>query len=214
MKARGLLALVVALVGILLALPAGAAEPLKVGTKEAPPFVVRRADGSLDGPSIRLWRELAEGLGVTYTLEERDLTGLLDGVRDGSLDVAVAAITVTSEREATMDFTHAFHTTGLAIVARKSERSLWVAVADTLLSRELLQLVALLGLIQLFVGTLVWLLERRHNATQFPEAVAPGVVQRVLVVGGDDDDGGLRGTRRLGPGWAGWWRWAGCSARW
>jgi polar amino acid transport system substrate-binding protein len=154
---------------------AGAPASLRVGTKAAPPFVIRRADGSLDGPSIRLWRELAEGLGVAYTLEERDLTGLFDGLRDGSLDVAIAAITVTSEREAAVDFTHPFHTAGLGIVARRRDRSLWLALVDTVLSRELLGFVIVLGLLQLAFGSAVWLLERRRNPEHFPAGALAGI---------------------------------------
>ncbi len=150
--------------------------PLRVGTKEAPPFVVRGADGALDGPSLELWRGLAEALGVTYTIEERDLAGLLDGVRDGSLDVAIAAITVTSEREATLDFSHPYHTSSLAIAARRRDSPLWAGVLGTLLSVELLQLIALLAAVQLVVGTLVWILERRANPRQFGDGGARGLL--------------------------------------
>jgi ABC-type amino acid transport substrate-binding protein len=162
---------------------AHAAEPtttdmpavLRVGTKEAPPFVERRADGTLDGPSIRLWRELAEELGLRYELQERDLAGLLDGVRDGSLDVAVAAITVTAEREATIDFTHPFHSAGLGLAVYTRDRGPWAAIAQTLLSADMLRLIGALALLQLAVGTTVWSLERRRNPEMFPQPPVLGI---------------------------------------
>ncbi len=149
--------------------------PLRVGTKESPPFVVRREDGTLDGPSIRLWRELAEALEMPYAFEERSLEGLLAGVEDGSLDVAIAAITVTSQRERTMDFTHPYHTAGLAIVTHGSDNGLWIALFETLVSRDFLELVLALALIQLLVGAVVWRVERGHNPDQFPKGLGAGL---------------------------------------
>ena len=161
--------------GVLFSLLGEPREPLRVGTKEAAPFVVRGPDGTLEGPSLRLWDELADDLEVDYELEERDLSGLLDGLRDGSLDVAVAAITVTAEREQTIDFSHPFHSAGLAIVTPRRDHGLWMALFDTLLSRALLQLVAVLAIVQFAVGTLVWLLERRRNPEQFAERPVSGL---------------------------------------
>lgn len=177
MRIERLFVMLVVLIAVLGSPAAHAAErrSLRVGTKEAPPFVVRGPDGTLDGPSIRLWRELAEDLGVAYTIEERELGGLLDGVRDGSLDVAIAAITVTSERETTMDFSHPFHTAGLAMATRRRERSLWLALADTVLSSDLLRLVAGIALLQLVVGASLWLVERHSNREQFPKDPRAGL---------------------------------------
>lgn len=173
------------LVGLFVALmllgwtpPSRAAEPdspvLRVGTKVSPPFVVRRPDGRLDGPSIRLWRELADELGRDYELEERPLEELLSGLRDGSLDVSIAAITVTAERERTVDFSHPYHTAGLAIAAERRHQSVWSTVLATVFSRSLLELVGFLAIVQLAVGVLVYLLERRTNP-QFSEGTARGV---------------------------------------
>jgi len=150
-------------------------RPLRVGTKVAPPFVVKRADGTFDGPSIQLWRELAADLQLTYSFEERDLAGLLSGLSDGTLDVSVAAITVTSDREKTVDFSHPFHTAGLAIAVRKRERSIGRTVVTMLMSSALLELVFILAVLQLVVGTLVWMFERRTNTAHFGGSTARGL---------------------------------------
>ena len=98
-------------------------KTLTVGTKQAPPFAIKRPDGSWHGISIDLWRDIANDLGLTYELHEFDLQGLLSGVQDGSLDLAVAALTITAEREKGMDFTHAFYTTGLGIAIARGKKS-------------------------------------------------------------------------------------------
>lgn len=147
---------------------AGAGAPaLRVGTKTAPPFSFRGKDGAWTGLSIELWDEVAGQLGVTYTLEERDLPGLLSGLEDGSLDVAVAALTITADREATMDFTHPFYTSGLGIAVAPKNRQGWPATVRGLFSWDLLKALGALVAVLFLTGFLVWIFERRRNAEQF-----------------------------------------------
>jgi polar amino acid transport system substrate-binding protein len=97
---------------------AGTAGELVVGTKDAPPFAMKREKGDWKGISIDLWRHVADKLKLQYRIVEAEsVASLLDGVRAGNFDVAVAAITVTSAREQQVDFsTPYFHTgTGRAI---------------------------------------------------------------------------------------------------
>ncbi len=142
-------------------------KTLTVGTKQAPPFAIKRANGSWYGISIDLWRAIANDLGMTYELHEYDLQGLLSGVQDGSLDLAVAALTITAEREKRMDFTHAFYTTGLGIAIPRGQKNGGLGFIRSFLSWGFLQIIAALGLILLLVGVLVWLSERKKNPQQF-----------------------------------------------
>lgn len=148
---------------------------LRVAVKQAPPFAVRGADGSWSGTSIELWRAIADELDLRYELHETSLDDMLAGVAEGRYDVAVAALTVTSEREEIMDFTHPFHTTGLAIAVSSQREPYWRGVLQTVFSLVFLKLIGALALIQLCVGTLVWMLERRANPEQFPNEVRRGV---------------------------------------
>ncbi len=142
------------------------ADTLVVGVREAPPFVVRNADGSLDGISIRLWAAIASELELRYEFKEKDLRGLLDGLTDGSLDVAVAALTVTPERERLMDFSHPFHASGLGIAVAQEPGGVWATVG-AVLSWRLVHALGALALVLLVVGLVIWLLERRANPGQF-----------------------------------------------
>lgn len=142
-------------------------RPLVIGTKQAPPFAMRGTDGTWHGLSIDLWRAVAEDLGLTYEIEERDLEGLLSGLEDGSLDAAVAALTVTAEREAILDFSHPFYSSGLGIaVAPDRGLELW-RVLGQLLSPALLKAVGTLVLVLFFTGFLIWFFERKRNKEQF-----------------------------------------------
>ena len=154
--------------------PVDSAQVLVIGTKEAPPFAIKQADGSWQGISINLWEAVAEDLGLRYEFRETDLPGLLAGVEDGFYDAGVAALTITAEREERMDFSHPFHVSGLGIAVQLEEGGLWLAV-QRLVSPTFLKVVgALFGLL-LLVGAAVWLFERRHNPEQFGGSAAQGI---------------------------------------
>jgi ABC-type amino acid transport substrate-binding protein len=138
-----------------------------VGTKEAPPFAMKGPDGKWTGISIELWEDLATKLKWKYKFQEMDLDHLLAGVTNGSLDAAVAAISVTSDRERVMDFTHPFYTTGLGIAVVAHDSTPWLAVLRRVVSWQFLAVVGLLGLVLMGVGFLIWLCERRSNREQF-----------------------------------------------
>ncbi len=145
--------------GLLLALaPAPAlaqSQPrrtLVIGTKAAPPFAIKSSDGTWSGISIDLWEGIAADLGYRFELQETDLDGLLAGVRSGAYDAGVAALTVTPEREAAMDFTQPFHISGLGIATRSRERRRWLAVAEQFFSLAFLKVVASLVALLFLVG--------------------------------------------------------------
>jgi polar amino acid transport system substrate-binding protein len=168
------------LVALVCSAPAAAQSPpaprtLVVGTKEAPPFAIKGADGSWSGISIELWRQVAEELGYTYELRESDLAGLLQGVSSGDFDVGVAALTITPDREASLDFTHPFHVSGLGIAARRGQGGTWIGVLRPFLSTAFLRVVLGLSGLLFLVALLVWLFERRLNAEQFGGSAWRGI---------------------------------------
>ena len=155
------------------------AEPAKkkivVGTKDAPPFSMRDAGGRWHGISIELVNRIAEKLDLEVEWRELTLDGLLDGVQDGTLDAAAAALTVTAEREERIDFTHAFHTSGLGIAVPARPESGWSAILGRVFSSEFLKAVFALVVLLLAVGFALWLFERKRNAEQFGGKTAAGL---------------------------------------
>ena len=146
------------------------AQPLTVGIKEAPPFVMSGngpSEGLDIGISIDLWEELAQRLDLDYTFETRNLEGLLTGVEDGSLDVAISAITVNAEREAHLDFSHPYYRTGLGIMTRLEGQNSALVMLRRVFSLDTLLIIASLCVLLALAGLAVWLFERRANAEQF-----------------------------------------------
>jgi ABC-type amino acid transport substrate-binding protein len=136
---------------------------LIIGTKEAPPFAMKQADGSWYGMSIELWRRIAGQLHLRYDFREATLQELIDHTADGTFDAAVGALTVTSAREKVVDFTQPFYMTGLGIaVPARGEISLW-PIIRSLVSLRFLQAVLALVAVALCVGLAIWLIERRHT---------------------------------------------------
>ncbi|HXQ84038.1 MAG TPA: transporter substrate-binding domain-containing protein [Xanthobacteraceae bacterium] len=137
---------------------------LVIGTKDAPPFAMKAADGSWQGISIDLWRHVADELHLHYRFaEEPNVQGLIDGVAAGKFDVAAAALTVTAGRVRILDFTQPFYATGLGIAVPVGGEASWLPIIRTLTSFGFAQaILALVGL-ALAVGFLVWFFERHHN---------------------------------------------------
>jgi polar amino acid transport system substrate-binding protein len=145
-----------------------------VGTRVVPPFVILEDDGTYSGLTVHLWDRIARELGTPYRFRELDIPGMLEGVEDGTLFASAAALTITAEREARVDFTHPFLVTGLGIAVVREPVGLWGAVLS-LLSPELLWVVLLLLALLVFWGALVWVFERKKNAEEFGGSPAQGI---------------------------------------
>jgi ABC-type amino acid transport substrate-binding protein len=146
-----------------------------VGTKEAPPFAMKGADGAWHGLSIDLWHEVAAELGLAFELREYNLVQLLDSTAAGSVDAAVAAVTITAEREEQLDFSHPFYSGGLSIAARRKASTPWLSVLGRLFSYAFIKVIAALAGLLLAVGVVAWLLERRRNPEQFGGGAVRGI---------------------------------------
>src|SRR4051812_29123780 len=157
----------------------GATSPIErelvIGTKEAPPFAMKAADGTWQGISIDLWRRIADDKKWRYRFAEvQAVSELIGGVATGTFDVAVAALTVTPGRERVLDFTASFFSTGLGIAVAAGGPPSWRPVLTALTSFGFVQaILALVGL-ALAVGLIVWFFERRHNE-EFGGGVARGL---------------------------------------
>ncbi len=152
----------------------GNGQTLIVGTKVAPPFVMKNAQGDFTGISIALWEAVADDLGLDYRYQETSLDDLFTGLEDGSLDVSVAALSVTAERETRIDFTYPFFTTGLAIAVPLKGNAFWATVKRFFSWQFFTALLALAGVL-LAAGAGMWAFERHRNAEEFGGSTAKGL---------------------------------------
>ena len=144
------------------------AETLVVGTKASPPFaMVDERTGEWSGISIDLWERIALELGYQTEFRDMPLEELLDGVAAGELDLAVAALTVTADREREADFSHPYFQSHLAIAVPAVQDTQLGAVLSALMSPAFLSALGVLLVLLTGIGLLMWLAERRANADEF-----------------------------------------------
>jgi ABC-type amino acid transport substrate-binding protein len=181
------------LLAILLAyLPAAAAapaaaqqqeQPLRVVTKSIPPFVIQGPDGELSGFSIDLWDALAGELGQPYEWVWVETVGdQLDAVEAGTADAAIAAITITEEREQAVDFTFSYFESGLGILTTTNTSMPVLDALAIAFSPALLRLLAFVLALLIIVGHLIWLFERRTNP-DFPKDYLHGIWSGIWYAG-------------------------------
>lgn len=142
--------------------PVDPPRPLVVAVKPSPPFTIPGPDGQWSGISFELWQAIADATGQPFELRELPLSGMLAGLEDGSVDVGVAALTVTAEREAAFDFTHPFFQGGLGIAVHQAPPSA-SRIVWRVLSARFLQTIAALVAVLFVSGLLMWFFERKHN---------------------------------------------------
>ncbi len=171
LRARPIAAILAGCLVIVLPHAVGRAQPvvapidkeLVIATKEAPPFVMMRPDGTLYGISIDLWRRVSDRLHLRYRFSvQPSVEALLSGTQEGAFDAAIAALTVTAARARVIDFTQPFYSTGLGVAVPISETR-WRSVSRALLSFGFVQAVLALLAIAVVVGFVIWLLERRKT---------------------------------------------------
>jgi ABC-type amino acid transport substrate-binding protein len=148
---------------------------LEVGIKEAPPFVIRGEEGQWSGLAVSLWEQIAKDDELRFAYEEYDLTGLLEALEQGKIDVAVGAISMTPDREQKFDYTHAYFLSGLGIAVSEDQTRGWLGGLRRFFSVRFLQVVGALVLVLLVSGLLVWLFERRRNAEMFGGPTHQGI---------------------------------------
>ena len=135
------------------------AEPLKVGTVNRPPFSMA-ADGDPTGFSIDLWSGLAERMGRSSDFVVFDsFSDMLAAAETGQVDAAIANISITAERELTLDFSQPIFSAGLQVLIHDDgtgSTSVW----KILLSKDILIAVGLAFGLLLGGGMLMWHFER------------------------------------------------------
>jgi ABC-type amino acid transport substrate-binding protein len=133
---------------------------LVVGTKIAPPFVMKKANGELYGVSIDLWKEIAKKLNLQYKFQEDTLEGLMDKIKNKDVEIAIAAITASAKRERFADFSNAYYTEELAIAIPRYSGTIYKSLFNKLFSITTLWVIFGIIVVIFIAGLAFWLMER------------------------------------------------------
>jgi polar amino acid transport system substrate-binding protein len=161
-------------------LPSGTA--LKVGVKYAPPFVLENGRKGWQGLAIELWETTALCLGTRHEYIEF-ATGdeLLAALERREIDVAVGALSITSERERRVDFSHAYHNGSLGVIVRDVQQTRgFLEVLQGFLRPEVVGIVVGLVLATVLIAWAYWRVEGPRGNRFFGDGPAKGFYNAVL----------------------------------
>ena len=158
------------------AAPVPARARFVVYTKPSEPFVFVSNGTAARGLSVDLWTEIARRLHADYqTRVLADTPAVLAAVRRDPTGIGIAAISITSERERTLDFSHPYFESGLQVLTTGTKSSSLVAVTRGILSGDLLRLLFVILVLSFVTANLIWVFERRRNEESFPQGYWLGI---------------------------------------
>ncbi len=104
-------------------------EPSKkliVGTDTSfVPFEFLNKDtGKYEGFDIDLWDDIAKELRLDYELKPMDFNGLIPALQSGSIDAALAGMTIKEERKEKVDFAIPYYDAGLLVLVRSDNEDI------------------------------------------------------------------------------------------
>lgn len=139
----------------------------KVGVKIEPPFVIKDGD-EYTGLSLDLWKSIADEGKVNYEIVEfNDHLGLIRALDFEEIDISINPIHVNEVRLTLLDVTQPFYVSFLGVATSQAEQSQVRIFLNNFFSMQFLRLLLLLVLTIFIFGTILWLVERRHNRRQF-----------------------------------------------
>lgn len=148
---------------------------IRVGIKPLEPFVFIDEAGTPSGFSIDLWKAIAADLRVKYEwVPAATVNELIDDIQSGRIDVAIAGISMTPERESLVDFTYPYFESGLQIMVPENPDSGSVNLPTIFFSSTVFRMLGVGLVLLFFMANLIWLLEKRNNPGM-PKSYAAGI---------------------------------------
>jgi ABC-type amino acid transport substrate-binding protein len=180
---------------------------LTVVTRKVTPFVIEK-NGRLSGYSIELWERVVREARLPFDPDKNykiveNVTQMLDELRAGRAEAGVAAVSITSEREKTIDFSYPFKESGLQILTKEQPGSSFGKTVKSLFKGDILWLLGGLFIVLLLNSHIIWFLERKKNAESFPEGYIAGIWEAVwwsictIITGGCENKAPLGVAGRL-----------------
>nr|WP_321464946.1 transporter substrate-binding domain-containing protein [uncultured Desulfobulbus sp.] len=163
----------------LLPLNAMAGNELRVGIRDIKPFIFYEPNEEPRGFAIDLWKAIATELGLSYRfVPSQGIARTLDDMKNGRLDIAIGAITITENRESQFDFSLSHFHTGLGIMTPAHTNYSLSAFWSSFFTRErLIKLGSFIAFL-LVSAHVIWLAERR-NQQSFHRSYFPGVIEGI-----------------------------------
>ena len=116
---RGLPWLAAAMLGVMLAPGANAADKLTVGAYPSnPPWEFKNADGQFEGFEVDMVKDIGKRLGLDVDISDLGFSALFAATSSKRIDLAISTITITKERLKSQSFTQGFYDSDGALATR------------------------------------------------------------------------------------------------
>ena len=113
--------LLLAMLGILIAIVRADQNALVIGMELAfPPFEMLDSSGQPAGVSVDMAHAMGQYLNRPVRIENIPFDGLIPSLKTGKIDVIISSMTVTEDRQKSIDFTDPYLKMGLAILVAKN----------------------------------------------------------------------------------------------
>ena len=156
-----------------------------MATASIAPFVLPGREPPV-GFSIDLWNELSQRMHVDFAWSVlRTQADLLRALERGDTDVAIAAISMTPDREKQMDFSHPYFDSGLQIMVRARNEGTFVSTFLSIPWRAIWHLLGAAIVVIFFLANVLWLIERRRGigaANNYLRAIGEGLWGTMLII--------------------------------
>ncbi len=155
---------------------------LAVAISEYPPLIMGKK-GNYFGFEIELWEMIARDNGWDFEFVEKSFYETLLAVSEKKVDIGLAGISISEEREKIMDFSHPTLNSGLLILTSKNRnkislgstmKSFWISGKSLMLQFLLVTIVILL------FGILLYFVERGSGT--FSKNFFPGIFESLWLV--------------------------------
>jgi ABC-type amino acid transport substrate-binding protein len=173
-------------------------QKIRVVTRSLEPFSFEQ-NGQRVGFAIELWDAVARDLKLEYEVTTvNSAKEMVAAVQNKTADVAVGALSITSEREKTIDFSQPFYGSGLDILVKQKAggfTDIIFTVFRNLFTWQLALGIVAAIVIMFIISHLVWMYEHPVNEEMWPRSYLTGMGESfwwtlsIFLVGGADNKG-------------------------
>ncbi len=154
---------------------------IKVAIADFPPLIITGEDNK--GFEIDLWKAIAKDIKIDFEYEKHNFREILPLLAEKKVDIGLAGITITEEREKTVDFSHPTFESGLRILLSKNRRNIdFIGTIRTFIDHGFKKLVKPLFIFFLIIfvfANALWIAEK--NGGSLSPNYLLGIVQAVWV---------------------------------
>jgi polar amino acid transport system substrate-binding protein len=144
-------------------------QKIVLGVRKIEPFITNK-DNKYTGFSFDLWDQLAKdsNLETSEIKEYPNVNDLLKAVENKEVDAAIAAISITAEREKVVDFTTPMYNSGLSIMTKTEAKQntfieIFNQIKTAIFNNDFASLALILTVVSFLLANLLYFVEKRKD---------------------------------------------------